>query len=366
MHEHTLRVLRKRRDIACVLVNPLQALHPNAGAPGDSSLVDSSRRAHFDRDAYTDWLRRLRQVCSERGIVLIFDEVFVGFRLAPGGAQEYFGVRADLVTYGKTLGGGLPVGVVCGRRELMKRFRDDRPADICFARGTFNSHPYVMGAMSAFLDRLERPEVQALYDGLDERWNRRAPTLNHAPARSRPAGARGQPVDDLDRTLHPALALQLDAAVLPARAWPGAELGGHRPADLQPELQRRGLRGGDATSSSPPRARCRPTAGGGTTPGLSNRAIRRRILGELLRHRLLSAASARLPHVRHRVDSSSPRSSASGARWYSTMSWKGSVRIFSIQASAGAPGSASAHSCTTRNSRPATPSASQAMPTSCT
>jgi glutamate-1-semialdehyde 2,1-aminomutase len=146
MHEDTLRVLRKRRDIACVLVNPLQALHPNAGAPGDSSLVDSSRRAHFDREAYTDWLRRLRQVCSERGIVLIFDEVFVGFRLAPGGAQQYFGVRADLVTYGKTLGGGLPVGVVCGRTELMKRYRDQRPADICFARGTFNAHPYVMGA----------------------------------------------------------------------------------------------------------------------------------------------------------------------------------------------------------------------------
>ena len=56
-------------------------------------------------------------MCSERGIVLIFDEVFVGFRLAPGGAQEYFGVAADMVTYGKTLGGGLPVGVVCGRRS---------------------------------------------------------------------------------------------------------------------------------------------------------------------------------------------------------------------------------------------------------
>jgi glutamate-1-semialdehyde 2,1-aminomutase len=65
--------------------------------------------------------------------------VFVGFRLAPGGAQEYFGVRADMVTYGKTLGGGLPVGVVCGRGDLMKRYREDRPADICFARGTFNS-----------------------------------------------------------------------------------------------------------------------------------------------------------------------------------------------------------------------------------
>ena len=59
--------------------------------------------------------KQLRAVCSERGIVLIFDEVFVGFRLAPGGAQEYFGVKADMVTYGKTLGGGLPVGVVCGR-----------------------------------------------------------------------------------------------------------------------------------------------------------------------------------------------------------------------------------------------------------
>src|SRR4029079_1153801 len=78
MDEDALRVLRKRRDIACVLVNPLQALHPNANAPTDSTLVDSSRGASFDRAAYTDWLKRLRQVCTERGIVLIFDEVFVG------------------------------------------------------------------------------------------------------------------------------------------------------------------------------------------------------------------------------------------------------------------------------------------------
>ena len=115
MDDRSLRVLASRRDIACVLVNPLQALHPNSPAPGDSSLVDSGRRAGFDRLAYTRWLEKLRAVCSERGIVLIFDEVFLGFRLAPGGAQEYFGVRADMVTYGKTLGGGLPVGVVCGR-----------------------------------------------------------------------------------------------------------------------------------------------------------------------------------------------------------------------------------------------------------
>jgi glutamate-1-semialdehyde 2,1-aminomutase len=176
--ERTLQVLRTRRDIACVLVNPLQALHPNASAPADSSLVDGSRRARVDRDAYRDWLRRLREVCTERGIVLILDEVFTGFRLARGGAQELFGVRADLVVYGKTLGGGLPVGVVCGRRDLMKRWRDERPVDICFARGTFNTHPYVIGAMCAFLDRLTRPEADAAYAGLDERWNRRAAQLN--------------------------------------------------------------------------------------------------------------------------------------------------------------------------------------------
>jgi glutamate-1-semialdehyde 2,1-aminomutase len=174
----TLRVLRARRDVACVLVNPLQALHPNAAAPGDSALVDSGRGAHFDRAAYTKWLQELRAVCTERGIALIFDEVFVGFRLAPGGAQEYFGVRADMVTYGKTLGGGLPVGALCGRKDLMKRFREDRPADICFARGTFNSHPYVMGAMCEFLERIDTEEIRARYQGGDELWNRRAQSLN--------------------------------------------------------------------------------------------------------------------------------------------------------------------------------------------
>jgi glutamate-1-semialdehyde 2,1-aminomutase len=178
MSAAALRVLRTRTDIACVLVNPLQALHPNANAPGDSALIDSSRKAHFDRAAYTAWLKELRAVCTERKIVLIFDEVFVGFRLAPGGAQEYFGVRADMVTYGKTLGGGLPVGALCGRRDLMKRFREDRPADICFARGTFNSHPYVMGAMHEFLKRMESVQFHALYDGLEERWNGRAASLN--------------------------------------------------------------------------------------------------------------------------------------------------------------------------------------------
>ena len=55
------------------------------------------------------------------------------------------------------------MGVLCGRHELMRRYRDDRPVDVCFARGTFNSHPYVMGAMWEFLHRFDTPEVKALY-----------------------------------------------------------------------------------------------------------------------------------------------------------------------------------------------------------
>ena len=178
MSAATLRVLRHRNDIACVLVNPLQALHPNAAAHSDSTLLDSSRRAGLSRAAYSAWLKELRQVCDEKYIALIFDEVFVGFRLAPGGAQEYFGVRADMVTYGKTLGGGLPVGVLCGKSGWMKRYNDAVPADICFARGTFNAHPYVMGAMNVFLRQLDSPEISRLYIDLDETWNQRAQTLN--------------------------------------------------------------------------------------------------------------------------------------------------------------------------------------------
>ncbi len=178
MSQATLAVLRTRRDIACVLVNPVQALYPNMAAPADSTLVASRPDRSVDRASYTAWLKALRAVCSERGIVLIFDEVFLGFRLAPGGAQEYFGVKADIVTYGKTVGGGFPIGVVCGQHRFMKRYRDDRPVDICFARGTFNSHPYVMAAMNEFLLHLESPGMQALYRDLDATWAARTASLN--------------------------------------------------------------------------------------------------------------------------------------------------------------------------------------------
>ncbi|VWX54312.1 aminotransferase class III-fold pyridoxal phosphate-dependent enzyme [Novosphingobium sp. 9U] len=178
MSEATLEVLATRKNIACVLVNPLQAMHPNAGAPGDSTLVGGRKDGRVERAAYSAWLRRLAETCRKAGIVLIVDEVFTGFRLAPRGACEYFGIEADMITYGKTLGGGLPVGVLCGKATLMKRFKEERPADICFARGTFNSHPYVMGAMDAFLRHMDSEEGRALYEHVDERWNVRAVSLN--------------------------------------------------------------------------------------------------------------------------------------------------------------------------------------------
>lgn len=178
LSDATLKVLETRKDIACVLINPMQAFHPNSDAAGDAKLVASDRTAQFDRPAYERWLKQIRGICTRRGIVLIFDEVFTGFRLAYRGAQEYFGIQADMVTYGKTLGGGLPVGVLCGRHNLMKRFKDDQPANISFARGTFNSHPYVMAAMNEFLCRIELSEYQKIYQKADEVWNKRVEDVN--------------------------------------------------------------------------------------------------------------------------------------------------------------------------------------------
>ena len=141
---------------------------------------------------------------------------FVGFRIARGGARSTSAWRRprDL---GKTLGGGLPVGVLCGRHEFMKRFRDDRPSDVCFARGTFNSHPYVMAAMNEFLQRIDAADLRAAYSGVEERWTRGAAALNARLAAAGLTGARREPRLDLDDPVHAARPLPLDAPVLPPR-----------------------------------------------------------------------------------------------------------------------------------------------------
>lgn len=103
------------------------------------------------------FLEGLRRLCDENGALLIFDEVITGFRLAPGGAQEYFGVKADIVTYGKIIGGGMPVGAYGGSRELMEQIA---PAGAIYQAGTLSGNPVAMAAGLAQLTYLhEHPEV---------------------------------------------------------------------------------------------------------------------------------------------------------------------------------------------------------------
>ena len=114
MSDDSLRVLRTRRDIACVLINPAQVLQPNANIAPDSAQDSApvpkaeTGSAHIDRDAYADWLRRLRTVCTERKIALIFDEVFVGFHLALGGAQNISAFAPISSLMGKRSPAGCP------------------------------------------------------------------------------------------------------------------------------------------------------------------------------------------------------------------------------------------------------------------
>ena len=125
-------------QIACIIVEPVAA---NMGvvnpAPG--------------------FLEGLRALCDKSGALLIFDEVITGFRLALGGAQEYFGVKADLVTFGKIIGGGMPVGAYCGSRALMEQVA---PCGPVYQAGTLSGNPVATAAGLAQLNYLkEHPEV---------------------------------------------------------------------------------------------------------------------------------------------------------------------------------------------------------------
>jgi glutamate-1-semialdehyde 2,1-aminomutase len=171
LHPASLDVIRRRAsEIAAVLVNPVQSFHPNAPPPSDAILLTSdARRTEDGSGRYREWLRRLRAVCREADVPLIFDEVYTGFRLAPGGAQEYFGVSADMVVYGKTVAGGMPIGVVCGTKALMRRFDPERPMRLAYVIGTFSGHPVVMGAMNEFLRWLAEPSTPGEYAAMNER-----------------------------------------------------------------------------------------------------------------------------------------------------------------------------------------------------
>jgi glutamate-1-semialdehyde 2,1-aminomutase len=110
------------------------------------------------------FLEGLRALCDKEGIVLIFDEVMTGFRLAPGGAQELLGIRADLLTYGKVIGGGMPVGAFGGRRDIMEKIA---PLGNVYQAGTLSGNPIAMIAGYTLLKELKNNPV--IYRQLEEK-----------------------------------------------------------------------------------------------------------------------------------------------------------------------------------------------------
>ncbi|OAB44324.1 non-ribosomal peptide synthetase [Paenibacillus glacialis] len=155
-------------ELAAVLVEPVQSRRPDVQP--------------------RQFLQELREITARYGIALIFDEVITGFRIALGGAQQWFGVQADLITYGKVVGGGMPIGIVAGKAEFMNavdggtwNFGDQSypvAADKkTFVGGTFCTHPLTMRVVLTVLRYLQS-EGDKLYEDLNEKTNYLVKELN--------------------------------------------------------------------------------------------------------------------------------------------------------------------------------------------
>jgi len=147
--------------------NDLSSVEEAFARYGDSLagvIVEPQQRSV---DPTAEFLPGLRRLCSAHGAVLIFDEVLTGFRLAFGGAREYYGVEPDIVCYGKILGGGFPLSAVCGRREIMELAdpAGARAPDFVHISGTLSGNPVSAAAGLATLAELEAPGV---YDRLHD------------------------------------------------------------------------------------------------------------------------------------------------------------------------------------------------------
>jgi len=146
------KILRYADRLAAVIIEPVQ---------GAAGTIPAER----------EFLAELRRITRQIGAFLIFDEVITGFRLAPGGAQEFYGVIPDVSTYGKVAGGGLPFGALGGTAEAMRLMEYDlEPGSILMA-GTFNGNPLVTAAGTAVLRRLcNEPHLYAQMNAMGERF----------------------------------------------------------------------------------------------------------------------------------------------------------------------------------------------------
>jgi glutamate-1-semialdehyde aminotransferase len=165
--DETLRIIRERaHELAAVLVEPVQ-----------------SRRPEFQP---VDFLRKVRQITQASDTCLIFDEVISGFRMHPGGAQAMFGIKADLGTYGKVIGGGMPIGAIAGIKKYMDaldggtwQYGDDSQpeAGVTYFAGTFVRHPLALAAGKATLEYMKE-KGPALQQGLNAMTQYLATALN--------------------------------------------------------------------------------------------------------------------------------------------------------------------------------------------
>ncbi len=165
--DESLRIIRERaHELAAVLVEPVQ-----------------SRRPEFQP---VDFLKKVREITANSATVLIFDEVITGFRGASGGAQAIFGINADIGTYGKVIGGGLPIGAIAGNKQFMDaldggfwQYGDESipEAGVTYFAGTFVRHPLVLTAAKASLEYM-KAKGKALQDALNEKTAYLANALN--------------------------------------------------------------------------------------------------------------------------------------------------------------------------------------------
>jgi len=142
----------KDRELACVILEPV------LGAGG---MIPAEK----------EFLKGLREYCDSTGALLIFDEVITGFRLGLSGAQGYFGIRPDITVLGKIIGGGFPIGAVCGRKDVMERMDHTKYSgtDYAYHGGTFAANVVTMAAGLATINVLEHAPVYQHVDKLGER-----------------------------------------------------------------------------------------------------------------------------------------------------------------------------------------------------
>lgn len=150
----------KREDLACVILEPVL---------GGGGMIPAEK----------EFLQELREYCDSAGALLIFDEVITGFRLGIGGAQQHFGVKPDVTVLGKIIGGGLPIGAVCGRRDIMERMDHTRFSGLEYAYhgGTFAGNAITLTAGLATIDVLEHSPVYKHIDALGSMARERLNTV---------------------------------------------------------------------------------------------------------------------------------------------------------------------------------------------